>query len=111
MNRLAEFRGAVKKVISEYAQYKPSLGDIEVEMVLDEVHDHYELLYIGWEGRQRVHGTVIHIDIRDGKILIHHDGTSTGVAEDLVALGIPRAQMVLGWHEPTLRKSPAYAFG
>ncbi len=111
MDRLAEFRAAVKKVISEYAQYKPSIGEIEVETVFDEASDHYEMLYIGWEGRKRVHGTVIHIDIRGDKIWIHHDGTSTGVAEDLAALGIPRDHIVLGWHTPELRKHTAYAAG
>ncbi len=111
MDRLAEFRAAVKKVIGEYAQYKPSVGEIEVETVFDEANDHYEMLYIGWEGPKRVHGTVIHIDIRGGKIWIHHDGTATGVAEDLAALGIPRDHIVLGWHAPELRKHTAYAAG
>ena len=111
MDRLAEFRAAVKQVISDYAQFKPSLGEIEVETVFDENSDHYEMLYIGWEGPKRVQGTVIHIDIRDGKIWIHHDGTSTGVAEDLVAAGIPRDHIVLGWHAPELRKHTAYAAG
>ncbi len=109
MERLAEFRAAVKRVIEEYAQYKPSIGAIEVETVFAEEHDHYEMLYIGWEGPKRVHGTVIHIDIRDGKIWIQHDGTSAGVAEDLVAAGIPRDLIVIGWHTPELRKHTAYA--
>ena len=65
------------------------------------------MLYIGWEGPKRIHGTVIHIDIHEGKIWIHHDGT--GVAEDLVAAGVPRDHIVLGWHTPELRKHTPYA--
>lgn len=110
MDRLAEFRSTIKRVIQDYA-HKPSVGDIEVETVFDENSDHYELLYFGWQGHKRIHGTVIHIDIRDGKIWIHFDGTESGVAEDLVAAGIPHDHIVLGWHSPELRKHTAYAVG
>lgn len=111
MGGLDEFRAIIKRVIGEYAQFKPSIGEIDVETVFDENSDHYEMLYIGWEGKKRIHGTVIHIDIRDEKIWIHHDGTESGVAEDLVAAGVPRDHIVLGWHSPELRKHTAYAVG
>jgi hypothetical protein len=111
MERIEQFRRAVTQVIREYAQYKPSIGEIEVETVFDEENDHYEMLHIGWEGPKRVHGTVIHIDIRDGKIWIQFDGTSTGVAEDLVEAGVPRDQIILAWHTPKLRQHGSYEFG
>jgi hypothetical protein len=44
---------------------------------------HYELLYTGWEDWRRVHGSVIHIDVRGDKVWIQHDGTEAGVAHDL----------------------------
>ena len=109
MEGLAGYRAAIKRVIQDYAQFKPSIGDIEIETVFDEKSDHYEMLYIGWEGPRRVHGTVIHIDIRDGKVWIHYDGTHDGVAEDLVAAGVPRDHIVIGWHAPELREHTAYA--
>lgn len=104
MDRVAEYREIIKRVLADYAQYKPSIGEIDVELVLDEVNDHYEMLYIGWEGPKRVHGTVIHLDIRDKKIWLHHDGTESGVANDLIAAGIPRSDIILGWQEPELRE-------
>lgn len=111
MDRLKNYRTVVKQVINDYAQYKPSVGDIEVETVFDEESDHYEMLYIGWNDGERVHGTVIHIDIREGKIWVHYDGTATGIAEDLAAAGIPRDQIILGWHPPEIRQDSSYEFG
>lgn len=111
MDTLDEFRMAIKRAIADYAQYKPSIGEIEVETVFDEKTDHYEMLYIGWEGPRRVHGTVIHIDIRDDKIWIHYDGTESGIANDLIAAGVPRERIVLGWHAPSLRQHPEYEYG
>ena len=54
------------------------------EAVVDREHDHYELLHVGWDGPRRVHGSVFHIDIRDGKIWVQYDGTDRPVAEELL---------------------------
>ncbi|WP_293064140.1 element excision factor XisI family protein [Moorena sp. SIO4A5] len=32
------------------------------------------LLHEGWENHRRVYGTIVHAQIRDGKIWIHYDG-------------------------------------
>ena len=39
---------------------------------------HYELMYAGWNGPYRIHGSVLHVDIRNGKVWIQHDGTEEG---------------------------------
>ncbi|HDN27464.1 MAG TPA: hypothetical protein ENG03_10300 [Thioploca sp.] len=33
-------------------------------------------------------GCVLHIDIKDGKIWIQHDGIEVGIANELIALGV-----------------------
>jgi hypothetical protein len=40
---------------------------------------------------------LLHIDIIDHKLWIQHDRTEEGVAVDLVAAGIPKEQIVLGF--------------
>jgi hypothetical protein len=35
-------------------------------VIFDETNDHYELMYAGWNGPYRIHGSVLHIDIRQG---------------------------------------------
>ena len=109
MDRLATYQDIIKRILREYAQWKPTYGEIEVETVFDDVQGHYEMLYIGWEGRRRVHGTVIHVAIRNGKVWIQFDGTESGITEELVAAGIPREHIVLGFHSPQKRQRTPYA--
>lgn len=111
MDSVAHYREVVKRIIREYAAIKPSYGEVDVETVFDDQQGHYEMHYAGWNGRRRVHGSVIHVDITDGKIWIQHDGTEDGIANELVAAGIPREQIVLAFHHPYKRKYTGFAVG
>jgi hypothetical protein len=109
MDRVREYRDIIKRILSEYAQFQPAYGEIETETVFDEDRDHYELVRVGWDGVKRIHGSLIHVDIRDGKVWIQHDGTEDGIAEELVEAGIPRDHIVLGFHPPEIRKHTQFA--
>lgn len=54
---------------------------------------------------------VLHIDIRDEKIWIQHDGTEGGVALELVEAGIPRDRIVLAFKPPDIRPHTGFAAG
>ncbi len=109
MDKLEKYRAAVKQILNEYAKYKPSHGEIETEAIFDVEKDHYELVHVGWDKKKRIHGSVIHIDIKDGRVWIQHDGTSDGIADELVAAGIPKENIVLGFRYPKFRKYTEYA--
>ncbi len=83
--------------------------EIEPEIVIDPERNHYELMHIGWDGSRRVHGSVIHIDLIDGKIWIQHDGTARGVALDLIEAGVPHEDIVLGFRPPHVRQYTGYS--
>lgn len=109
MDKLAHYRGIVRKLIDDYASYKPSHGQIETEAIVDPTKDHYEVLHVGWDGVRRVHGSVVHIDIINEKIWVQYDGTSCPVAEALLAAGIPREEIVLGFYPADLRQYTDFA--
>jgi hypothetical protein len=109
VDRLERYREIVRKVIREYASYKPSHGQIDTETIIDPDRDHYEVMHVGWDGDRRIHGSVIHLDIRDGKVWVQYDGTSLPVAEELLAAGIPREDIVLAFHPEDVR--PLTGFG
>jgi hypothetical protein len=111
MDRLDRYRDIVRRLIAEYARYKPSHGQIETEAIVDRDRDHYEVMHVGWDGVRRVHGSVVHIDIIDGKVWIQYDGTSCPVAEELMAAGIPREDIVLGFHPANVRQLTGFAIG
>ena len=103
MDNLGHYRKAIQEIIRMYAQYQPARGDVQIEVIFDESNDHYELMYAGWNGPYRIHGSVLHVDIRGGKVWIQHDGTEEGIAEELVRAGIPREHIILGFKPPEIR--------
>jgi ketopantoate reductase len=109
MDTLTEYRRVIRQVITDYSKVVPSRGDIQREVIFDEGNDHYELMYAGWNGPHRIHGSVVHVDIRDGKVWIQYDGTPDGIAEELVKQGIPRDHIVLAFKPPEVRKYTDYA--
>jgi hypothetical protein len=52
---------------------------------------------------------LLHIDIIDSKLWIQHDGTEEGIAGELVAAGIPKEHIVLGFKPPEQRKHTEFA--
>jgi ketopantoate reductase len=111
MAEVTAYAEIVKRILAAHAALKPSVGDITTELICDDQQGHYELLHKGWIEHRRVHGSVIHIDIRDGKIWIEHDGTSPGVAGELVEAGVPKEHIVLGFHAPYRREHTEFAVG
>lgn len=85
--------------------------EYEVQTLFDQERDHYQLLYVGWRGTRRDFGCILHLDIKDGKIWIQHDGTEEGIANQLVDLGVPKQNIVLAFHEPEVRQFTDFGVG
>lgn len=111
MDKPARYESLVEEILQEYASYKPSYGDIEMELILVPEAGHYQLMSVGWQGQHRVHGCILHVDIKLGKIWIQHDGTEEGIANRLVEFGVPREDIVLAFHSPFKRRFTDFAVG
>jgi hypothetical protein len=109
MDNINQYRRIIRELIQKYAQYRSARGEVQIEVVFDESNDHYELVYAGWNGPYRIHGSVLHLDIRQGKIWIQHDGTEEGIAEELVKAGVPRDRIVLAFKPPEIRPHTGFA--
>ena len=53
----------------------------------------------------------VHVELRGDKVWLQCDNTDLVVAEDLVAAGIPKGSIVLGFREPEVRQYTEYAVG
>ncbi len=109
MDRLENYRQIIRDVLSEYLKLQYANGEIRNEAVFDRENDHYMIVSVGWQGVKRVHGALMHIDIINGKIWIQRDGTEHGIARELVAAGIPKDQIMLGFHTADVRPHTEYA--
>ena len=111
MDKLDKYCEIITKILSEYAELRYAYGKIERQLFIDRNSGHYLLMVHGWENKKRVHGCLVHIDIIDGKIWIQRDGIEHGIANELVAAGIPKDRIVLGFHPPEIRPDTEYAIG
>lgn len=109
MDRLTQYREIVKQLLISYAEIGSPDPDVETQIVFDTDHDHYQLMNVGWKNQRRIYGCFLHIDIKDGKVWLQHNGTEDEVAEDLVNLGIPKQDIVIGFHSPFKRQFTEYA--
>jgi hypothetical protein len=109
MDKLTHYRQAVRQLVEQYANDKPSVGEVDSYPMIDEEHDHYIAMQTGWVNRHRVHGTFIHIDIINGKVWIQFNGTDQRIASELVAAGIPKEDIVLGEKPADIRPYTGFA--
>lgn len=109
MARVEEYRQIVQEAIRDRVYEIP---DVDILTVFDTERDHYQLMNVGWwKQSRRVYGSVIHIDIKDGKIWVQWDGSEDAIADELVARGIPKTDIVLGYHAPYKRQHSGFAIG
>jgi hypothetical protein len=108
MASIEKYRACIQRLLTERAQQG---GDqwVEAQTIFDTERDHYQLLYTGWHNKKRIFGPVLHLDINGGKIWIQWNGTEDDIAAELVALGVPKHDIVLGFHTPLLRQYTEYA--
>lgn len=69
-------REHVIAVLSEEAQHIPVGKSIEVVLITDTTHDHYQVISMGWDGPRREYHTLVHIRMLEGKAWIERDGTA-----------------------------------
>ena len=86
---------------------------LQVVPIFDRQTDRYQLLCQGWTaGEKRVFHPVIHIEIIQDQVWIQHNQSDLDIGESLSSRGIPKSQIVLGLHPPSIRQlNPAYASG
>ena len=109
MDKLAGYRNSIKAVFNEYAAIPYAHGNLSCEAIFDEVRDRYLLVTVGWDRGNYVYFTLVHIDMADGKLWIQWDRTEEGVANELVALGVPKEDIVLGFKSERMRQDTEFA--
>lgn len=99
----------VERTLCGLASEYPSTESIRTIPVFDREHGRFLLGDEGWEGYRRVHNTWAHVEIAEGKLRIHEDGTEVGIANLLVGAGIPPDRIVLTFHAPSQRAATGFA--
>ncbi len=104
-----QYRNIVEKILLDYADFLGNDEQTQVQLVFDLERNHYLLVETGWQNGYRIYGTLLHVDIISNKFVIQHDGTEEGIADELIAAGIPKAQIVLAYQPLESRKHTEFA--
>jgi hypothetical protein len=104
VDKLEQYRQCIQTLLSKYVATPIANGEIESQTVFDLQQDRYQVMNVGWDGDRRVHGCVLHLDIKNGKIWVQHNTTELRIAHELAAMGIPKEDIVLGFQAPYARE-------
>ncbi len=108
MDKITQYREYIKTLLTNYAKDDISTEEVDVQLIFDTENDHYQWMNVGWEHLNRVYITIIHLDIKNGKIWLQQNLTEENPAADLVKMGVPREDIVLGLHPPYKRPYTDY---
>ena len=106
---LNRYRTIIERILTEIAQLSAKEEAVKDRTLFDRRSDSYAIIAEGWENEDRVHDIVIHLEIINGKIWIQADNTDLVVARQLERAGIPKSDIVLGFHPPRIRPLTDYA--
>ncbi|MCU0491366.1 MAG: XisI protein [Chloroflexaceae bacterium] len=110
MEHEPEYRSIIKEVLNTRAKESFAHGQIDLVVSFDDEHGRYLLLAVGWNGIRRVHTVLAHVDLIDDKVWLETYSTAPpGIAEALVAAGVPHTQIVLAFHHSNIRPNTAFA--
>lgn len=109
MDKRENYRQIIRSVLKPYINIVYANMKVENRAAFDAETDQYIILSEGWNENQHLHGILIHVEIMDGKVWIQVDGTEDGIADELIQAGIPKEDIVLGFHEPEIRQYTGFA--
>jgi len=108
MDKVAQYREYIQTLLNRYAQDDVSDDGVEVQLIFDTVRDHYQWINVGWQQFNRIYRCIIHFDIKDGKIWLQQNLTDQDAVEELLAMGVPKEDIVLGLQPPYKRPYTDY---
>lgn len=97
-NALEKYKAGIKKVLSAYQELKTDSTD--VELLFDDERLRYMAVRVGWHKQKRIHLCLIHIDVREGSVIIQANNTEDEIDAELVEADIPREKICFGWLPP-----------
>jgi hypothetical protein len=107
--KIARYRQSIQEILSRLAEIPNLEEGIKDHTLFDKDKDSYAVIAEGWDGEERIHHIVAHLEILNGKIWIQADNTDLVIARELESRGIPKSDIVLGFRPPEVRSESEYA--
>lgn len=113
MDTISKYRDFVKEALTKHAEFanQHTDSDLETHAILDDSNNRFLLLHTGWQEDKRIRSIMAYIRLVKDKIWIEEDWTEDGVASNLLAVGVPKENIVLGFRHPEIRPLTGFAVG
>lgn len=108
MDKIVKYQECIQTLLTNYAKDDISTDDVEVQLIFDTQHDHYQWMNVGWQQFERIYRCIMHFDIKNGKIWLQLNLTDKNPAEELGRMGVHRDDIVLGLQPPYKRPYTEY---
>ncbi len=111
MDKLKDYQNMIKSILIEYEKISSQVPDPDIDEVLifDDDRSQYLWFNIGWKNEKRIKAISVYIRIKNNKIWIEEDWTEEGITTELLRNGVPKDDIVLGFHDPETRKLTEFA--
>jgi len=110
MDTRLRYQYIIKSILQNHADYRASLPDgYTSQVVFDDERGQYLVLDMGWHGDRYLHATPIHLSLVGDKVWVQFDDTEEWVATDLMAAGVSKKDIVLGFRHPRIRQHTGFA--
>lgn len=103
LSQVDHYRQVIMQFLLEQTGGEGSWDEVESQPIFDVQRDRFLILSQGWRGQERVYWVVMHLELRDGKVWIQRNQTEVEIEAELMALGIPQEEIVLGMIPPEYR--------
>ena len=112
MDKITRYQNIVLQFLHHYkAETKigTANSDVKYRILADRENNSFQLLSIGWKKHDYMFSPIFHFDIIDGKIWLQCNNTESEVVDELMAAGVERQDIVLGFVPPYSRQYSGFA--
>ena len=105
MDKIKKYGGLLTRWLEAYAEKSKlaNMPEVKNKVIADWQNNSFQLLRIGWQNGRHVFSVVFHFDIINGKVWFQRNITEHDVVDELIELGIPPNDIVLGFQPPYAR--------
>ena len=99
MDKLKKYRDIIIQFLNHYNKETNGSASTPIErrILIDRENNSFQLLSTGWYESHYIFGPIFHFDIINGKIWMQCNNTEWEVVDELMAAGVDRQDIVLGF--------------
>jgi|APTNR8051073442_1049403.scaffolds.fasta_scaffold09990_3 hypothetical protein len=111
MDKLKKYQDILVNYLTSFANRSKlaNMPEVENRVIVDRDNNSFQMLRIGWHNEHFVFAIVFHFDIKNNKVWFQCNNTELEVVDELMKMGIPKEDIVLGFQPPYARPHTGFA--